>query len=267
MLGFRRWQGIVNRARGLRRSRILMYHSFTPGGWRYIERSILRKQLEVVSASYEIVPLQRLVDDLACGRSTDRSVAVTIDDAYEDFFEIAYPILEELHLPATLFVPTGYIGKHNDWEAQPPVRLNVMSGSQLRELDPAVVTIGSHSVRHRVLAGLTRQAVEREVRQSREQLQELLGRPVTLFAYPFGELATYTMQTQEVLRETGYRAAVSTRSGTYGSAKGLYELRRIELHGGDSPAEMLSRLAGDWDWRAGRELANYAFTRGRPSAR
>jgi peptidoglycan/xylan/chitin deacetylase (PgdA/CDA1 family) len=265
VLRFRQWQALINAARGLRRSRIIMYHSFSPGGWGFIDPLTFKRQVQLVSSAYDIVGLRRHVDDLSVSAPTQRQVVLTIDDAYEDFFTLAYPILRELRVPATLFVPTGYIGRHNDWEEGRHVKLRVMTAAQLRALDPALITVGSHSVDHRVLAGLSRQAMSREASRSREELEQLLGRSVTFFAYPFGGLATYTSSTQEALRAAGYRAAVTTRTGTYGSRDGLFELRRIELYRCDT-AEVLSRLAGDRDWRAARELIGYSLRRPRARA-
>ena len=37
-----------------------------------------------------------------------RAVLITFDDAYADFADIAWPILKQLRLPATMFVPTSY---------------------------------------------------------------------------------------------------------------------------------------------------------------
>jgi len=259
-LAFRRWQSIVNAVRGLRRGPIVMYHSFSPGGWRFINPETFRRHLEIVAGSYEVVGLPQLVDELAAGADTGRHVALTVDDAYEDFFTVAYPILREMRLPATVFVPTAYVGRHNDWEDRPHVTLPVMSAAQLLELDPTLITIGSHSVEHRAMSGLEASALEREVRESKAALERLVRRPVTLFAYPFGELWTYTGRTRQALRRAGYRAAVSTRTGTYGSRRELFDLRRIEFGAFDTADEILARLAGDWDWRAGRELVTYALT-------
>jgi peptidoglycan/xylan/chitin deacetylase (PgdA/CDA1 family) len=258
---FRRWQGAVNAARGLRRARIVVYHSFTPGGWGCVEIADFRRHLDVFSRAYDVVGLPRLVRDLRAGAPTDRQVVLTIDDAYEDFFTHAYPILLERRMPATVFVPTAYIGSHNDWEESPAKRMRVMSRAQLRELDPTLITVGSHSVQHRELAGLGRDALESEVVRSKSDLEELLGREVNFFAFPFGYRSTYTRHAIDVLRRAGYQAAVSTRWGTYGSPGELFEMRRIDLHGARSTAEIESRLSGDWDWIAWRELLSHALKR------
>jgi peptidoglycan/xylan/chitin deacetylase (PgdA/CDA1 family) len=262
-LAFRHWQRLVNGARGLQRSRILMYHSFSPAGWGFIPPDAFRRQLRLISNDYEFVALPRLVEDLEAGRPTDRSVAVTIDDAYEDFFTVGYPILRELRIPATLFVPTGLIGKENAWDEDPGSSLPVMSASQLRELDASLITIGSHSVHHRALAGLARDSLAIEVRQSKETLEQLLGRSVTLFAYPFGHLSSYDTQATLALRSAGYRAALTARWGTYVSQLDLFALRRISFQPADTRAEVLAKLSGEWDWKAARELATYVRNRAR----
>jgi peptidoglycan/xylan/chitin deacetylase (PgdA/CDA1 family) len=240
-----------------------MYHSFSPAGWGFIEPNAFRRHLEIISEAYEFVAMPRLIEDLQAGRPTDRYVALTIDDAYEDFFTLGYPILRELRVPATLFVPTGSIGGEISWGDMPQTRLRVMSARQLRELDSELITIGSHSVDHRVLAGLGDASLDIEVRRSKEELEQLLGRAITLFAYPFGLLSTYTTDTIEAVRLAGYRAAVSARWGTYVAPHDLFELRRIYFHRDDTRADILDKLAGGWDWKAARELATHAM-RSRP---
>lgn len=260
-------QALINRARRLRQSRIVMYHAFTSGGWGAISPGMFRHHLEWLGAAYEVVSLPTLAADLVAGRPTEAKVALTVDDGYEDFFTEAYPILLELRIPATVFIPTAFVGHHNAWErpgAGP--RLTVMSAAQLRELDPQLITVGSHSVNHRVLTGMSTSAWELELQQSKMELEDILGRAVTLFAYPFGYLSTYTTEMQHALRDAGYVAAVSTRWGIHNSARDRYALRRISFRESDDRQQVQAKLAGDWDWICARELLSYTLS-GRWAAR
>lgn len=80
---------------------------------------------------------------------------------------------------------------------------------ELRRLDPALVTIGSHTLTHPVLPSLPAADLEREVRDSRRQLESRLQRPVEFFAYPDGA----TNPGVESCVRRHYRAAVTAQHG------------------------------------------------------
>jgi len=267
---FARWYGAVNRLRGRQRAVIVMYHSFTPGGWGAIPPSTLRWHLELLRELCDVVPLTRLAVALANREPTDRMVSLTVDDGYEDFFTVAYPILSELRLPATLFVPTGFIGGQSEWYRRPRALLRIASASLLRELDPGLVSVGSHSVHHRPLARLPVAALEHEARRSKSDLESLLGVPVTLFAYPFGGRGAYDDAATAALRAAGFQAAVTTRWDTYSAARELLRLPRVWFAATDDPDDVQAKLAGDFDWLNERELVAHllrsTFTHVRNSA-
>ncbi len=103
--------------RGTRRVRVLAYHrvdeveaepdldpglvSATPDDF--------RAQMEVVAAHYTALSLDQLVAAHREGSELPRrAVLLTFDDGYQDFAEQAWPILQQLGLPAVLFVPTRF---------------------------------------------------------------------------------------------------------------------------------------------------------------
>ena len=118
------------------------------------------------------------------GGSDDACVALTFDDAFRNFYDVVWPMLQEHRVPATLFVPTGFV----DGTSPAPiggVDLPPCSWSQLRELAASdVVTIGSHTCTHPDLRSLNRDGLEAELRNSRARLEDELGVPVGSFCYP-----------------------------------------------------------------------------------
>ncbi|HEV8534271.1 MAG TPA: polysaccharide deacetylase family protein [Candidatus Limnocylindria bacterium] len=252
--GFRRWFGALNRRRGRQRAVIVMYHSFTPGGWAAIAPDTLRWHLELLRDDYAVVPLSRLVAALANREPTDRMAAITVDDGYEDFVTVAYPMLCELRLPATLFVPTGFIGGHSDWYDHERAPIPIASERLLRDVDRSLVTLGSHSVHHRPLNGARAETLEAEIRRSKSDLESLVNAPVTLFAYPSGGRASYTANTVRALHAAGFVAAVTTSWETYSSHRELMSLPRVSFLEIDGPDEVRAKLAGDFDWVKFREL-------------
>ena len=104
-----------------------------------------------------------------------------------------------LHEAAPDFAPTAAEREEFD----------LASWQELRRLDPALVTIGSHSLTHAILPRVAPDELETEVRDSRRQLERGLERPVDLFAYPNGD---HNAATDACVRKH-YRAAVTTSLG------------------------------------------------------
>lgn len=75
----------------------------------------LAEHLEHVRKRYHPIGLSELNHALAVKRVVDRAIAVTFDDGYADNLWNAKAILERYHVPATLFVTTGYVGKNREF--------------------------------------------------------------------------------------------------------------------------------------------------------
>jgi peptidoglycan/xylan/chitin deacetylase (PgdA/CDA1 family) len=84
--------------------RVLTYH-------RILDAPAFEQQVAYLAANYRIVAM---ADLLAASQGqvvlAPRSVVLTFDDAYRNFAEVAWPILQRFGLPATLFVPTAFAG-------------------------------------------------------------------------------------------------------------------------------------------------------------
>jgi peptidoglycan/xylan/chitin deacetylase (PgdA/CDA1 family) len=92
---------------------ILLYHSV--GGNRVFSDNVLketsfRRQLAFLMRTRTIVPLRAMVDKLEAGEPVPADwLVLTFDDGYKDFVETAVPILKELQVPATVFIPSGVL--------------------------------------------------------------------------------------------------------------------------------------------------------------
>jgi peptidoglycan/xylan/chitin deacetylase (PgdA/CDA1 family) len=102
-------------------------------------------------------------------------------------------------------------------------RFSPASWEQLRSLDPALVTLGSHTLNHPILPTLSSEDIEREIGGSRTALQEALQREVELFCYPNGDNDT---RAQAAVRRH-YAAAVTTTPGTVTETDDFCLLPRI----------------------------------------
>jgi len=113
------------------------------------------------------------------GRIPPRTVLITFADNYLGFYKYALPTLTKNRIPSIQFVHSGYVGS--------PVGRPKMNWSQLAECIRQGVTIGSQTVTHRQVTGLTPAEVVKEFADSQSQLQFRLGQPVRYLAYPDGK--------------------------------------------------------------------------------
>jgi peptidoglycan/xylan/chitin deacetylase (PgdA/CDA1 family) len=127
--------------------------------------------------------LRGAADGLARGGWPERSVLITFDDGLRSVAEHALPALARANMTAAVFVVAGALGPD---ELPPRLCGPPMDAGALRETAAAGLDIGAHGMTHRALSLLTAADAEREILDSRDVLEGLLGRPVRAFAYPFG---------------------------------------------------------------------------------
>jgi peptidoglycan/xylan/chitin deacetylase (PgdA/CDA1 family) len=109
-----------------------------------------------------------------------------------------------------------------------PQRTLMMSSDQLRELHRAGMGIGGHTVDHPILARCTAEQARTEIATGRRQLQELVGDPIDLFAYPNGKPGDdYLPGHVDLVRELGFKAAFSTTPGASNRHSDLFQIRRF----------------------------------------
>ncbi|MGE5598486.1 MAG: polysaccharide deacetylase family protein [Bacteroidota bacterium] len=133
------------------------------------------------------------------GRLPPRAVLITFDDGWADNYTEALPLLRARGFVATVFVVSGLVGRRDR-----------LSAGQLRELAAEGWTIGAHTRHHRHLPGLSPAATRLEIHGSRQDLGRLLGRPVTAFAYPYGD---FDPAVRAEVAAAGFTTAFGTRLG------------------------------------------------------
>ena len=138
---------------------------------------------------------------------------MTFDDAHRSVLELAYPILERLGLPGTVFVPTAYATARrpldwpgiDKWLGGPHEReLECMSWDELRWLCDAGWEIGSHTCTHPRLTKVDGATLRAELVDSRVACEAELGAPCRSLAYPYSD---YDARVVSAAREAGYSVA------------------------------------------------------------
>jgi peptidoglycan/xylan/chitin deacetylase (PgdA/CDA1 family) len=228
---------------------IVMYHGI--GGDDGVAVELFQQQLDALTKRRKVVPLAAAVKSLGRPESFDLS-AITFDDGYRDCAELAVPILKARGLHATLFVPVGWIGRENVWDADRP-RREILSASELRGLDPTTIEIGAHGASHTRMSRMSPRQLHAETVTARQVLEDACGRRVSLFAYPYGQRDDFDAAAEAAVEAAGFIAACSTCFGRGSDASGRFRLRRIGLEPEDSATRTRRKLDGAYDWVVSKE--------------
>ena len=231
---------------------VLCYHAIGEAWPSSVAPSRLREHVQLLlSRGYEPA---RFVD-VVTAANTRRLFAVTFDDAYLSVLERAYPVLEALGVPATVFVvtdlagyggPVAWAGLRESGVSDDPIVRRTLRWSQLHDLQQAGWEIGSHTCSHPHLPRLDDGALARELEESRAACIAALGACRSI-AYPYGDFDDRVLSAAAA---AGYTAGCSLSVHTAGPLA----WPRIGVYGVDSPARFrlkVSRAA----LRARRALA------------
>lgn len=216
---------------------ILMYHRFgyekstlfvTPENFQR-QMSYLRQK------GYNVISLDELVEGIATKkRFKHNTVAITVDDGYEDNYTYAYPVLKENNLPATIFIIADHIGAVKGF----------LTWEEVREMLKNRITFGAHTKSDVYVPSLTDDAsLWEETAGAKKVIEANINRKIDLFCYPTGG---FTERAKETLKKAGYKAACTTNRGLSDLNKDLYELKRVKVTNSDMnrPFSFRAKLSG-----------------------
>jgi peptidoglycan/xylan/chitin deacetylase (PgdA/CDA1 family) len=249
------------------RLRVLTYHCLvdevrSPFS---VAPAALERQMEWLSW-HKLAVGTAFAAEVAAGRTANRrAVVVTMDDGDPSVIDNAAPIFELHGIPYAAYVIPGRIGQKNH-----------MSNAQLRELSDRGAEIGSHTMTHRSVTSLTARELTDELVRSKQIIEDITGRAVTSFVYPFGTLRDFDQRAGEELRKVGYLIAFTSQHGPVVPGLDPMFLPRIKIEGGDPDWLFRAACSGAMDqWRfidaglsglqkpAGGDLAGAATAGGR----
>lgn len=149
---------------------VLMFHNFE-------DKEGLEFNYNPSDFEQLLVKLQhRNVIHLGDWKSQKKFVALTIDDVPESFYSNAFPLLVKYKLPFTIFVNVGLLDTPG-----------FISSNQLKEMATnSLCTVGSHGMHHSFYKDFSSKDKETELRVSKMKLEQVIGKNVDLFAYPYG---------------------------------------------------------------------------------
>lgn len=180
--------------------------------------------------------------------AAEQHFAVTFDDGYSSFIDHALPILQENLIPATIFIPVGYLGKSPGWimnRSHENYSEVVMSEEQLRSLSNYMIMIGSHCITHPHLTTLPPDKVHVEISGSKSMLESVINKKVTLLSFPFNNYDELSINEAKTIAYSRVFSNVPTYST---STTDGFLMGRIDVTPDDWKAEYWLKLKGAYQW-------------------
>jgi peptidoglycan/xylan/chitin deacetylase (PgdA/CDA1 family) len=235
---------------------ILMYHSVSDNlfgkSHPYYQINttpeVFARQMRWLRANgYRTLDLTQAWAAMQAGEDVSRTVVITFDDGYRDFYTDAWDAMRQCGLSATIFLATDRI-------KDTPVRIegvDYLTWSEVRELHQSGIRFGSHTVTHPDLRSLGPDQIEYEVGYSKELIEQKLGAPVESFAYPFAfpeEDKNFTQFLVDILENQGFENGVSTIIGRASKRHNRFYLPRLPVNSWDDASLLRAKLEGGYDW-------------------
>ena len=201
---------------------VVVYHRFNEPAFE--STSIRLEQFkahlsELKKNQYNVVSLPEIVRSINLGRDLpDRTIGLSVDDAYRSFYYVAWPLLKAAKMPVTLFVSTDVVDR------QAP---GYMTWDQIREVQKEGVTIGSQTKSHKHLPLLSLGDAKMEIDKANIRIATELGKKPSLLAYPYGE---YSSPVRQIIIDRGFDAAFTQSSGVISSHLDKFALPRFALN-------------------------------------
>jgi peptidoglycan/xylan/chitin deacetylase (PgdA/CDA1 family) len=227
---------------------VLLYHSVSDHptgqfGPYTVSRSQLASHLDQVNRlGFSTRTVGQLVAERAAGIPLPaRTAVITFDDGFADF-DNAWAELTQRGLAATLYVTAGTVGGRSEWLATLGAGdLAMLSRSQLLDLAADGCEIGAHSMSHPQLDCLARPVAAAEIRDSKDVLEQALGRSVDTFAYPHGY---HDKAVKQLVAAAGFTSAAAVRNALSPADDDPYALARVTIMSDFGPERVAQVLTG-----------------------
>jgi peptidoglycan/xylan/chitin deacetylase (PgdA/CDA1 family) len=154
-----------------------------------------------------------------------KPIIITFDDGYRSNAEVAVPLLQKHGFSATIFVVPGRFGQTNGWDAD-ELQEPLLTADEVRALRAQGISFGSHTMSHARLTAVSPDVARRELRESREALEALLGEPVRTICYPW---AQHSESVRRLAQEAGYTCGVGIRRRLSRASSDVMALPRIPV--------------------------------------
>ncbi|MGL4671197.1 MAG: polysaccharide deacetylase family protein [Cetobacterium sp.] len=184
-------------------------------------------------------------------------IMLTFDDGYKDNYENAFPILKKYQFKGIIYILDGV--KYNKWDVDdknnPEKEFPLMNVEELLEMQKYGIEFGGHTSTHPKLAELSLENVKKEIILSKNNIENLVGKELLSFAYPYGSL---NEDVKKIAQESGYQFAVATDSGSITFSDDLFEIRRVGIFPTNNLFNFKRKVSGRYNFiKVKREEKSY----------
>ncbi len=200
----------------------LIYHRF--GEDRYPTTNVRLDQFdaqiaELKSGGYHFMKMSTAIEHLKAGQNfQEKTVVLTVDDAFDSVLTEAWPRLKAAGIPLALFVSTDLVDKNTP---------GYLSWDEIRQLQKEGVEIGHHGAAHSHLLYEEGAGAQEDIERASRRFQEELGFVPEVFAYPYGE---YDQGLINLVQRLGFKAAFAQYSGAAPIQSDMYSIPRFPVN-------------------------------------
>lgn len=208
---------------------VLLYHDVTENQF--------RKHMLFLEKHFSFADIDELVRAVETRNfPSELTAVITFDDGLQSFYSNAFPVIDEMGIPVTVYVSSGVVdsefwlkkqlnrlvlspnsksdgSRSVDRHSRTQARshgFEILPGLTLEELKSIDkhknVIVGSHSISHRMLPEISYRDCEKEILDSKEQLGNMLKHKVDHFAFPYGRFGN---REKELVMKAGYTSAAA----------------------------------------------------------
>jgi peptidoglycan/xylan/chitin deacetylase (PgdA/CDA1 family) len=196
---------------------------------------------------YRTINLSELLSGFDGKQDLTKTVVLTFDDGYQDFYTDAFPLLKQCGFTATVFLATDRIRDTS-------VRIegaDYLTWREVRELHCEGTAFGSHSATHADFRSLGPDQIDYELGYSKETIEQRIGAPVESFSYPFAlpeEDGNFIRYLTDTLENLGYANGVCSTIGRAMPKDGRFFLPRLSVNSWDDVELLRAKVQGGYDW-------------------
>ena len=217
---------------------VLLYHSVG-----YISRQDDQYKLNVAPLLFE-----RHIEFLT--HLKKQNIIVTFDDGFENIFDIVFPIISRYKIKVMLFVTVGFIDGFISFSDlfNNGITMKPLNWRQIKEFSDSGIEIGSHTLTHPNLLRIDKKKAYTEIKDSKKRIEDVIGKEVKYFAYPYGSKKSFNNSIKEIVKESGYEKAYTNIMGFNTKDTDLYELKRIRIYSNDNMLRFRFKINGAYNW-------------------
>jgi peptidoglycan/xylan/chitin deacetylase (PgdA/CDA1 family) len=228
------WNAALRAADGQAPVLVLFYHRIADdcaNEWTASNRTFAR-QMYWLKKHFDMVSLGEAQRRVSSGRNCRPCVSVTFDDGYADNCQQALPLLIREQIPCTYFVASRHIldGQPFAHDVALGRALTPNTPEQIRSLAAAGIEIGAHTRHHADLGKITDEyELHDELVGSKHDLEEITGKPVRYFAFPFGQHKNLNPDAFAMAKDAGFEGVCSAYGGYNFAGDDPFHLQRIHV--------------------------------------